>query len=60
MPVERRGRKSVEATWKGLDFGLSGALNFGAILFQEVWGSEDFKEGNRAFKEGRQPSWRGR
>lgn len=53
-------RKTVEATWRGLDLGLSQALDFGTLIYMENWNAEDFEEGNRAFVEKRRPQWRNR
>jgi enoyl-CoA hydratase/carnithine racemase len=39
---------------------LRDALELSAYILKEVWGSEDVKEGARAFEEHRPPEWTGR
>ncbi len=53
-------RHSKQAIMEGLNLGLRDALDHSAYLLKEVWGTEDFKEGARAFEERRPPEWKGR
>lgn len=53
-------RYSKQAIMEGLNLGLRDALSHAAYLLKEVWGTEDFKEGARAFEERRRPEWKGR
>jgi len=53
-------RHSKQAIMGGLDLGLGDALERAAYILKEVWGSEDIKEGARAFEEHRPPEWKAR
>jgi enoyl-CoA hydratase/carnithine racemase len=50
-------RRTIEAYWRGMELGLSGAMEEGYWLIQEQWTSNEFLEGNRAFAEKRKPEW---
>ncbi len=50
-------RRTIEAYWRGMELGLSGAMEEGYWLIQEQWTSPEFLEGNRAFAEKRPPEW---
>lgn len=49
-----------KATWRGLDFGLEHALEYGLTVLQDNMKNEDFKEGARAYVEKRKPNWKAR
>ena len=53
-------RNSKKAIMRGLDLGLSDALELSAYILKEVWDTEDRMEGARAFEEKRQPVWKAR
>jgi E-phenylitaconyl-CoA hydratase len=53
-------RWSKRAVMEGLNLGLRDALELSSFMLKEVWGSEDLKEGARAFEEHRAPEWKGK
>jgi E-phenylitaconyl-CoA hydratase len=53
-------RNTKKAIMQGLNLGLDDALELSAYILKEVWGTEDMKEGARAFAERRRPEWRAR
>lgn len=53
-------RNTKKAIMQGLNLGLSDALELSAYILKEVWGTEDVKEGARAFAERRPPQWKAR
>jgi E-phenylitaconyl-CoA hydratase len=53
-------RWSKRAVMEGLNLGLRDALELSSFMLKEVWGSEDLKEGARAFEEHRTPEWKGK
>lgn len=57
-PVAVRGTKAVAQFWRQL--ALDESYRMGAWVSQYVLGSEDAKEGPRAFAEKRAPQWKGR
>ena len=48
---------SKQAVWGGLEQGYQQALERAWALLQSHWGHPDFREGPRAFGEGRDPEW---
>ncbi len=48
---------SKQAVWGGLERGYSEALERAWALLRSHWGHPDFREGPRAFEEGREPVW---
>jgi enoyl-CoA hydratase len=53
-------RYAIESTVRGETLGMEDALYLEAALFGMACGSEDMKEGTRAFLEKRKPEWKGR
>lgn len=53
-------RAARELVYLSTEMGRSAALRAGHHVFERVYRSEDAQEGPRAFKEKRQPQWRGR
>jgi enoyl-CoA hydratase/carnithine racemase len=48
---------SKQAIWGGLEHGYARALERAWTLLQSHWAHPDFREGPRAFEEGRDPVW---
>jgi len=57
-PLAVRGAK--EAMIKGSDMSLENGLRLEKLLFDKIAGTEDFKEGGKAFREKRKPEFKGR
>ena len=53
-------RYAIESAVRGETLGMEDALYLEAALFGMACGSEDMKEGTRAFLEKRKPEWKGR
>ena len=48
---------SKQAVWGGVERGYTDALEHAWALLRLQWGHPDFREGPRAFAEGREPRW---
>ena len=57
-PLSVQGTKSVVQTWRKAK--MEDSLRVGALVGDMVFGSEDAKEGPKAFAEKREPQWQGR
>ncbi len=49
--------RSKQAIWGALEYGYTEAMERGWALLQAHWEHPDFREGPRAFAEGREPNW---
>ncbi len=53
-------KRAKRAIYEGLGMDLQSTLDFVGTLIQELWNTEDHKEGARAFVEKREPVFKGK
>lgn len=53
-------RRTKELYYQGLEMNRNGSVSLAKLIYKELEGMDDSKEARQAFKEKRQPNWKGR